>query len=109
MPTKEYLTTRLAALLAGRAAEVVVRGAERVSIGASGDLERVQSLARQMVTKWGMGESLVDSAYSQAYSTLNTSLRELRQATQRLLESDTITGDEVRDILAERLEPRKHE
>ncbi|HUS15503.1 MAG TPA: ATP-dependent zinc metalloprotease FtsH, partial [Chloroflexia bacterium] len=48
-----YLTTRLAIMVAGRAAEELVIG--DITTGAQNDLTQATRLARQMVTQWGMG------------------------------------------------------
>jgi len=53
----------LAAALGGRAAEVLVFG--EVSTGASGDLEFVTKTARDMVTRYGMSESLGPITFGQ--------------------------------------------
>jgi cell division protease FtsH len=45
----------LARMLGGRIAEEVVYGAERVTTGAGSDLQKAAELAREMVTKQGMG------------------------------------------------------
>ena len=42
--------------LGGRAAEDVVFGHEEVTTGAGGDIQMVASLARQMVTRYGMSD-----------------------------------------------------
>ena len=60
--SKEYLLTRLVTALGGRAAEQVVFG--RVTTGAENDLQRVTSIARQMVMRWGMSERLGTVSYS---------------------------------------------
>lgn len=64
LPTQErYLMTRpqlddqIAVLLGGRAAEEIQYGGV-VSTGASDDLERASELARQMVTRFAMGDRL---------------------------------------------------
>lgn len=54
--TKEYLNSRLAVLMGGRAAEEVVFG--RISTGAGNDIERATEIARNMVCSWGMSEVL---------------------------------------------------
>lgn len=54
--SKEYLTTRIVTLLAGRAAEKVVFNT--LTTGASNDLERATNIARKMVCEWGMSEKL---------------------------------------------------
>jgi cell division protease FtsH len=60
--SKEYLLTRLVTALGGRAAEQVIFG--RVTTGAENDLQRVTSIARQMVMRWGMSERLGTVSYS---------------------------------------------
>ena len=50
--SRTYLTGRLAMLLGGRAAEIVVY--DEVTTGAENDLKEATSLARRMVGLWGM-------------------------------------------------------
>ena len=52
--TRSQLLARITGLLGGRAAEEMVFGDAEVTTGAGNDLERVTSLARQMVTRFGM-------------------------------------------------------
>jgi cell division protease FtsH len=54
--TKEELENKMAVLLGGRAAELIVFG--HLSTGASDDLARVTDIARSMVTRYGMSEKL---------------------------------------------------
>ncbi|KKR10466.1 MAG: ATP-dependent zinc metalloprotease FtsH [Parcubacteria group bacterium GW2011_GWA2_39_18] len=56
--SKSYFMTQLAILLGGRVAEEIMLGLENVSSGASNDLERVTSLAGQMICEWGMGSDI---------------------------------------------------
>jgi cell division protease FtsH len=51
--TRASLMARLIVALGGRAAEQVVFGREEVTQGASGDLQMVAQLAREMVTRFG--------------------------------------------------------
>jgi cell division protease FtsH len=60
--SKEYLEAQLVYALGGRAAEQVAIG--RITTGAENDLQRVTSIARQMVTSWGMSERLGTISYS---------------------------------------------
>ena len=55
------LKEKMAVILGGRAAELLVIG--EASTGASNDLERATGLARRMVTEFGMTESLVPVRY----------------------------------------------
>ncbi len=52
--TKEYLTSGLAILMGGRAAEELFL--EQLTTGAGNDIERASDMARKMVCEWGMSE-----------------------------------------------------
>ena len=54
--TRAYLRARLVMALGGRAAEMVVFGDSEVTQGASGDLQMVSQLAREMVTRFGFSD-----------------------------------------------------
>ncbi len=54
--TKGKLLDTIAMMLAGRAAEEIV--IKDISTGASNDIQRASSIARKMVTEWGMSKSL---------------------------------------------------
>lgn len=51
-----YLRSRIVGMLGGRAAEEVVYGTR--TTGAENDIEQATSLARNMVTRWGMSDRL---------------------------------------------------
>jgi cell division protease FtsH len=51
-----YLRARIVGMLGGRAAEEVVYGTR--TTGAESDIEQATSLARNMVTRWGMSDEL---------------------------------------------------
>jgi cell division protease FtsH len=61
MYTKEYLEGRLAVLMGGRAAEVLIFN--RYTTGAGNDIERATDIARNMVCSWGMSEKLGPLAF----------------------------------------------
>ncbi len=54
--SRAQLLARIAAALGGRAAEEEIFGDAEVTTGAGGDLQSVTSLARQMVTRFGMSD-----------------------------------------------------
>jgi cell division protease FtsH len=54
--SRTYLLGRLAGMLGGRAAEMVVYG--EITTGAENDLKQATSLARRMVGLWGMSEDV---------------------------------------------------
>jgi cell division protease FtsH len=59
--TREELENKMAVLLGGRAAELIVF--DHLSTGAADDLRRVTDIARSMVTRYGMSEKLGSIAY----------------------------------------------
>ncbi len=59
------LESQLASLFGGRVAEALVYGDENVTTGASNDIERATSIARNMVTKWGLTEALGPLTYTE--------------------------------------------
>lgn len=59
--TKEELENKMAVLLGGRAAELIVFN--HYSTGAADDLRRVTDIARSMVTRYGMSPKLGSVAY----------------------------------------------
>jgi len=63
--SKLQLESQLASLFGGRVAEELVFGPEKVTTGASNDIERATSIARNMVTRWGLTEKLGPLAYSE--------------------------------------------
>ncbi len=54
--SRAQLKARIMGALGGRAAEDIVFGREEVTTGAGGDIQQVASMARQMVTKFGMSD-----------------------------------------------------
>jgi cell division protease FtsH len=56
--SRSYLENQMAVALGGRIAEELIFGEEEVTTGASGDLQQVARVARQMVTRFGMSDVL---------------------------------------------------
>ena len=54
--TRSQILGKIASTLGGRAAEDVIFGDTEVTTGASNDIEQLTSMARNMVTKFGMSE-----------------------------------------------------
>ena len=63
--TREHLEGQICTLFGGRIAEELIFGKEKVTTGASNDIERATQLARNMVTKWGLSEKMGPLAYSE--------------------------------------------
>jgi cell division protease FtsH len=134
----EQMTSRLAIMMGGRVAEELVFGKEKVTSGASSDIEQATRLARMMVTRWGLSEELgtvsygenqdevflgmsvsrtqnaseatvqkidteirrfVEEGYNQATKILTEKRADLEALAKGLLEYETLTGDEIIDLL----------
>ena len=61
--SKDFLVSRIAVLMGGRAAEELFLG--HVTTGAGNDIERATDLARKMVCEWGMSEKLGPLTFGQ--------------------------------------------
>ncbi len=89
LSTKEELLTQMRSLLGGRAAEAVVFNT--MTTGASNDIQRATSLARNMVATYGMSDELglmapvtVHNAYLEEQSSLDCS-----QETYGIIDTET--------------------
>jgi len=94
---KDQMKDRIAMGMAGKAAEVKKWGEERVSSGASGDIQNVSAVARAMVMRWGMSEKIGNIDYSEAHEGYqgNTGGFSVSAETKRMIE------DEVKLIVDE--------
>jgi cell division protease FtsH len=63
--TRQQIHSQLASLYGGRVAEELIFGKDAVTTGASNDIERASQLARNMVTKWGLSETMGPLAYGE--------------------------------------------
>ncbi len=63
--SKQKLESMISSLFGGRLAEEIIFGKEKVTTGASNDIERATGMARNMVTRWGLSERLGPLAYSE--------------------------------------------
>lgn len=127
------LKARIACALGGRAAEQIVFGSSQVTTGAGGDLQQVERMARAMVTQFGMSDvgyiaiddggfmgpnyseelsSKIDSAikdisdecYLNALTMLTKNRACLDKIADELTEVETISGDRLREIVAQYIE-----
>lgn len=62
---KVAIQSQLCSLYGGRVAEELIFGEDKVTTGASNDIERVTKMARNMVTKWGLSDELGPVAYGE--------------------------------------------
>ncbi|RXT35262.1 ATP-dependent zinc metalloprotease FtsH [Bradyrhizobium betae] len=134
----EQMTSRLAIMMGGRVAEELIFGREKVTSGASSDIEQATRLARMMVTRWGLSEALgtvsygenqdevflgmsvsrtqnaseatvqkidteirrfVEEGYNEATRILTEKRADLEALAKGLLEFETLSGDEIIDLL----------
>ncbi|QNH12648.1 cell division protein [Xanthomonas sp. GW] len=59
------IQSQLCSLYGGRVAEELIFGTDKVTTGASNDIERATKMARNMVTKWGLSDELGPIAYGE--------------------------------------------
>ena len=62
---RDKMYANLAVAMGGRVAEEIIFGYDKVSSGASGDIQYATGLARDMVTKWGMSDKVGPVEYAQ--------------------------------------------
>src|SRR6202020_1599586 len=125
-------------MMGGEVAEELVFGRERVTSGAASDIEQATKLARMMVTRWGLSETLgtvaygenqeevflgysvarqqniseatvqkidseirrlVEAGYQEAQQLLTDKRGDLETLAKGLLEFETLSGDEIKDLL----------
>jgi cell division protease FtsH len=63
---RDKMYANLAVSMGGRVAEELIFGYDKVSSGASSDISYATSLARDMVTRWGMSDALGPLQYAEA-------------------------------------------
>ncbi|MBE0510661.1 MAG: ATP-dependent zinc metalloprotease FtsH [Chromatiales bacterium] len=63
--SKQRLESQISSLFGGRIAESLIFGPEKVTTGASNDIQRATELARNMVTRWGLSDKLGPLTYSE--------------------------------------------
>jgi cell division protease FtsH len=134
---RDAMYANLSIAMGGRVAEEIIFGHDKVSSGASGDIQQATKLARSMVTQWGMSEALgpiqyeeqqesylgyggpqrkamsgetamlidteirklVDGGYDRAKMLLKKHKKQLDLLANALLEFETLSGDEIKQLL----------
>lgn len=133
--SKRQMLAMMDVAMGGRAAEELIFGEESVTSGASNDIQQATRIARAMVTKYGFSDSvgivyhggevgeeasaetralvdgevkkLTQGAYARAKSLLTKYADRHRLLAETLLEYETLTGDEVRDIVKKGIKPKR--
>ena len=104
--TKEELHDMIVGLLGGRAAEEIVFGS--VTTGASNDIEKATSIARSMVTQYGMSEKFglvgletVESRYLDGRTVMNCADRTAAEVDSEVIGILAACYEEAKKLLSE--------
>jgi cell division protease FtsH len=133
--TRQKVLSDLRVAMGGRAAEEIIFGYDKITTGASSDIQQATSMARAMVREWGLNDKMgmikytpdnqeglfsgdktiseetareidievkqiIDSAYADAVKIINDNKKEFEMIAEGLLEHETLSGDEINDIIA---------
>ena len=104
---RDKMYANLAVAMGGRVAEEIIFGYDKVSSGASGDIQYATGLARDMVTKWGMSDKVgpVEYAQPEGESFLGySSSQPVRMSNQ----TAQLIDDEIKSIVEGGLHRAKH-
>jgi len=144
--TREKMYSDIAVAMGGRIAEEIIFGHDKVTSGASSDIDMVTKMAKNMVTKWGMSKELgpiaygeneeevflgrsvtqtqniseetakkvdseikkiIDQGYKRAQSVLTDKIDDLHKLAKALLIYETLSGDEIRDLILKNVKPTR--
>ncbi|WP_175580185.1 ATP-dependent zinc metalloprotease FtsH [Kineobactrum sediminis] len=64
--SRRNIISQICSLFGGRIAEEITLGKDGVTTGASNDIQRATTIARNMVTKWGLSEKMGPLMYDEA-------------------------------------------
>jgi len=108
---KDEAKEKIAMTMAGKAAEIIKWGEERVSNGPAGDIQQASQIARAMVMRWGMSDKVGNIDYAEAHEGYqgNTGGFSVSAETKKLIESEVKTlidqgYERARQILLEKQE-----
>ncbi|ENM5889410.1 ATP-dependent zinc metalloprotease FtsH [Vibrio mimicus] len=96
--SKQHLESMISSLYGGRLAEELIYGKEKVSTGASNDIERATEIARKMVTQWGFSEKLGPMLYAEDEGEVFLG-RSVTQTKHMSDDTAKLIDDEVRKII----------
>ena len=144
--TREKMYSDIAVAMGGRIAEEIIFGHDKVTSGASSDIDMATKMARNMVTRYGMSKELgplaygeneeevflgrsvtrqqnmseetakkvdsevkkiVEAGYDRAKKVLTEKIDDLHKLAKALLVYETLTGDEIRDLMLKNIQPKK--
>ncbi|HHB1558169.1 TPA: ATP-dependent zinc metalloprotease FtsH [Vibrio parahaemolyticus] len=96
--SRQHLESMISSLYGGRLAEELIYGPEKVSTGASNDIERATDIARKMVTQWGFSEKLGPLLYAEDEGEVFLG-RSVTQTKHMSDDTAKLIDDEVRQII----------
>jgi len=144
--TREKMYSDIAVAMGGRIAEELIFGHDKVTSGASSDIDMATRMAKNMVTRYGMSKELgplaygeneeevflgrsitrqqnmseetakkvdsevkkiVEAGYERAKKILTEKIDDLHKLAKALLVYETLTGDEIRDLILKNIAPKK--
>ena len=144
--TREKMYSDIAVAMGGRIAEEIIFGHDKVTSGASSDIDMATKMAKNMVTRYGMSKELgplaygenedevflgrqitrqqhmseetakkvdaevkkiVEKGYERARQVLTEKIDDLHKLAKALLVYETLTGDEIRDLILKGIQPTK--
>jgi len=132
----KQMIAKMDVCMGGRVAEELIFGEENVTSGASSDIQMATRIARAMVTKYGFSDDcgivfyggetgqsdasastrakideevkrLTSAAYERATALLKKHSKEHKLLAETLLEYETLTGDEVRELILKGKKPKR--
>jgi len=144
--TREKMYSDIAVAMGGRIAEEIIFGHDKVTSGASSDIDMATRMAKNMVTRYGMSKELgplaygeneeevflgrsvtrqqnmseetakkvdsevkkiVEAGYDRAKKVLTEKIDDLHKLAKALLVYETLTGDEIRNLMLKNIQPKK--
>ncbi|MGY0614209.1 ATP-dependent zinc metalloprotease FtsH [Vibrio sp. FJH11] len=96
--SRQHLESMISSLYGGRLAEELIYGVDKVSTGASNDIERATEIARKMVTQWGFSEKLGPLLYAEDEGEVFLG-RSVTQTKHMSDDTAKLIDDEVRQII----------
>jgi len=93
-----HLESMVSSLYGGRLAEELIYGPEKVSTGASNDIERATDIARKMVTQWGFSKKLGPLLYAEEEGEVFLG-RSVTQTKHMSDDTATLIDEEIRKII----------
>ena len=112
--SRTALESKLSTLYGGRIAEELIFGNDKVTTGASSDIERATEIARNMVTKWGLSDKVGPLNFSEEKGEMfmgqsSSSRKEVSNETALIIDNEiqeiiTRTYEHAKEILVREMD-----